>query len=617
VTRSRAATLVILASSLSATSARAGDAELDVATAHADEVSFDVKKREIELRGHVRVDAAPFHLSSEELVVRRGPQGVEVEGKGQMSFCPCAHAPLTIGFDGARVAPPGDVFVDHPTLKVEDTTIFALPWFWLRSPARVGLLPPEIEYRGKESLLLGGGVHVPWDSSGAPREPWPKAEHQPDRLLEVYGAGYVLGGARVRARVLTPQSDMVLTWDDFKGDQGVQVDARGAVSRDDATVAWDVDALHGQRAVTATTELGAAAMPYDRARAETHLREGPLTFGIGAAADSRRGSLALGAYGPRAFVRASGAALALTGSLTADAGALSGSDVRALDGRLGDIAFAHAIADGGAATTLGPLGLSADARADHLLFTDDHQDRDDIIRGRVALPFGRAFGGDGSDAFLHRIEPRLSAAAMSVDAGDTFVAAPVKGEAGVFDAGIATSLGRWAHKDGVDVEGAFGHVLARGGPLDVARWRASASMRYLGAVAEGGHAIANERASALSAGLRIGATDSLHAGVNVAGRSGIDPVAARLLAPRSEETYGGFVASEGWTTGARVSVPIVRPLVVAAYGDYDATSRVLLDVGGSVSLRDSCGCVALRLGVAHRVARDGVDAALTLALSPK
>jgi hypothetical protein len=599
--------------------ARAEDAELEIATAHADEVSFDVRKREIELRGNVKVDAAPFHLRSNELLVRRGPLGVDVIGKGEMSFCPCADAPLRIGFDGARVAPPGDVFVTGPRLEIAGATVMWLPWFWLRSPARPGILPPEIEWRGREGLLLGGGVHLPWNSQVHPREPWPKAENPPDRLLELYGAGYTQGGARVRARFLTPGSDLTLAWDDYRGDSGVIVDARGNVERDEGSVAWDVDALRGARAVQAATDVRQAAMPYDRARVETRLHEGPLLLGIGASASSTRGTFDVGAYGPRAFVRASGAALSvLSYAATLDGGVLAGPEVRAQDGRLGNLGFGRATGRAQAATTLGPLSATATAHAEHAVLSNRADDHDDVVRASLGMPFGRAFTPEGAEPILHRVEPMVSAAAMSVDLGDTMTVAPLHGEALVADVGIKTSLGRYAHRDGLELEGAVGHVAGRKLPTaEVARYRLTASGRSVGILIDGAHLLADERSTAGHAEVRIGSLDGLHGGVSASGLKGVDPVTARLLFDRGQEAFTGFFAREGVTTGARVAVPLVSAFVVAAYGDYDPTAGELVDLGGSATLRDACGCATLRLSASHRVGRDGVDAALSLVLTPR
>ncbi len=599
--------------------AHAEDAELEIATAHADEVSFDVRKREIELRGNVKVDAAPFHLRSNELVVKRGPLGVDVIGKGEMSFCPCGDAPLRIGFSGARVAPPGDVFVTDPTLQLNGTTVMWLPWFWLRSPARPGILPPEIEWRGREGLLLGGGIHLPWNSEARAKEPWPKAEHPPDRVLEVYGAGYVQGGARVRGRLLTSGSDLTLTWDDYRNDHGVMVDARGSLTRDDASLAWDVDALRGARAVQAATDVREAALPYDRARMETRLFTGPLLFGLGAVAESTRGTFDMGAYGPRAFLRASGDSFSTVSyAATLDGGALAGKEVRALDGRLHDLGFARATGDARAATTIGSVAAAVSMRAEHTVLSNDRDDHDDVVRGTVGLPFGRAFEREGSEPILHRIEPRVSAAATTVDLGDTLTFAPLRGEALTADVGLRTALGRYAHRDGVELEGAVGHVAARGQPAaQVARYRLAASGHMVSAIVDAAHLLADERSTAAHAELRVGAPDGLHGAVHVSGLKGVDPVAARLLFDRSEEAFTGFFAREGVTTGGRLGVPIVRALLVSAYGDYDPTANELVDLGGSVTLRDSCGCATLRLAASHRVGRDGVDAALSLVLTPK
>lgn len=604
---------------LTSARARAEDAELEIATAHADEVSFDVRKREIELRGNVKVDAAPFHLRSNELTVRRGPFGVDVIGKGEMSFCPCGDAPLRIGFSGARVAPPGDVFVDDPKLQLNGTTVLWLPWFWLRSPARPGILPPEVEWRGREGLLLGGGVHVPWRSEGFEREPWPKAEHPPDRVLEVYGAGYVQGGARVRGRMLTPSTDLTLTWDDYKGDQGVMVDARGAIARDEASVAWDADALRGARATQATTDVREAALPYDRARMETRIATGPALLGLSAVAESSRGTFDMGAYGPRAFVRASGASYgALSYAATLDGGALAGRDVRAQDGRLADLGFARGTGDASAATTLGPIGAALSLRAEHTVLSDRRDDHDDVVRGTVGLPLGRAFERDDGDHVLHKIEPRISASATTVDLGDTLTFAPLHGEALTAEAGLRTALGRYAHRDGVELEGAVGHIAARGQPTaQVARYRLGASGAMVSAVVDAAHLLADERSTAAHAELRVGPLTGLHGSVHASGLRGVDPVAARLLFDRSEEAFTGFFAREGVTTGARMTVPIVRALSLAAYGDYDPTANELVDLGGSATLRDACGCATLRLSASHRVGRDGVDAALSLVLTPK
>ena len=83
--------------------ARAANAQEDIGQeldVHADEVTVDTRMRELELRGHVRADAPPFHLSADALKLQRTPHGILVEGDGRMQFCPCLGTPISLGFKG-------------------------------------------------------------------------------------------------------------------------------------------------------------------------------------------------------------------------------------------------------------------------------------------------------------------------------------------------------------------------------------------------------------------------------------------------------------------------------------------------------------------------------------
>src|SRR5512135_3796522 len=121
----------------------------------ADDVSFDARERSLELSGDVRVDAAPFHLRSDRIRLTRTRYGVEVDGKGSLAFCPCLGTPLTVDFDHAIVAPPGDLILTAPTLRVYGAPILHLPYFWLRSDEKFGILPPDIAYRGQDGVFVG------------------------------------------------------------------------------------------------------------------------------------------------------------------------------------------------------------------------------------------------------------------------------------------------------------------------------------------------------------------------------------------------------------------------------------------------------------------------------
>src|SRR5262245_41349360 len=96
----------------------------------AETVSFDARERSLELQGNVRVDAPPFHFRSQRVRFSRQRLGIEIEGKGKLAFCPCLGTPLTIEFDKAVVAPPGDLVFHEPTLEFYGVPIFHLSWFW-------------------------------------------------------------------------------------------------------------------------------------------------------------------------------------------------------------------------------------------------------------------------------------------------------------------------------------------------------------------------------------------------------------------------------------------------------------------------------------------------------
>src|SRR4051812_23618638 len=133
----------------------------------AESVSFDAKERSLELAGNVRIDAPPFHLRSPHIKLARTRYGIEAEGKGRLAFCPCLGTPVTIEFDKAIVAPPGELLLKDPKLEIYGVPVMYLPWFWLRSDEKVGVLPPEVAYRGQDGFFVGEGVHIPWKDGGA------------------------------------------------------------------------------------------------------------------------------------------------------------------------------------------------------------------------------------------------------------------------------------------------------------------------------------------------------------------------------------------------------------------------------------------------------------------
>ncbi|MGH7280239.1 MAG: hypothetical protein ACRELY_01845, partial [Polyangiaceae bacterium] len=288
-TRKSSAILAFVASLAAARSARADIPPIDT---HADDVTIDAKEHDLDLKGNVTLDAPPFHLSAGELLLKRTPRGVDVDGKGRLAFCPCLGTPLTLGFTGAIVAPPGDLILRSPTLDIYGVPVFWAPYFWVRSSARIGLLPPDITYRGKDGVFLGDGIHVPWRFGD-----WRNG-------LNLRAGAYTTGGSAFSGELITDASTTSVTWDHKDGD-GVGIDARGAMeSRSGAALTtsttWDVDVLRGGRGVVATTDVDAASRVIDRASGDVAFRDEGWTIASGIRSASFRGGpfSNFGATGP-------------------------------------------------------------------------------------------------------------------------------------------------------------------------------------------------------------------------------------------------------------------------------------------------------------------------------
>jgi hypothetical protein len=583
----------------------------------------------------VSVESPPFHLTSDALRLRRTGRGVEVDGEGRLAFCPCLGTPLAISFDGAIVAPPGDLVLRQPKLIVYDVPIFWLPYFWLRSPARLGLLPPDVAYRGPDGMFLGGGVHAPWrwgdGSSG----------------LDLRAGAYLKGGVAVSGELKTPSSVTSARFDRL-GSTGLGVDARGALedTRRRDGIAWDVDVLRGARGVFSTTELDAAARVHDRASAEAWIRDGGFTLATGLRTTGTRGgdALALGASGPVATVRR-GEAIGGIGDydIAVTGGALRTDRTSTTDEIASPLTLSYARAEAGAtlAGRVGPTALSTTARGAGDVASDGREHGRDgavSLRAEGSLPLVRGFASsDPADPWRHRIDPKIGASALAAR-GDALLGvrpgrglAVTSGTAWTAEAGASTALGRWGRGDGAELHLTTGAVASDVHPEAAIRWRGAATWRALGLGAEGGHVVRLGRrtsgvsgtGSAIATHARIGAADGLHLGATIAGRRGVDPILARLLTDAPLEPSGGFFAAEGWTGGALLAVPFSRAVLTRAGADMDLGERVLLAARGSIELRDSCECVAVRLTGAHRLGRAlpgqagaGVDVWLTIDLAP-
>jgi hypothetical protein len=619
---------------VSAGTARAQDLreELDV---RADEVTVDVRMRELELRGHVHADAPPFHLSADALKLHRTSHGIIVDGDGRLTFCPCLGTPLALGFKSVTVAPPADLFMTSPRLEIFHVPVLWLPWFWLRAPSRVGLLPPEIAWRGADGLFLGEGVHLPWRTADGGQV-----------TFDLRAGGYVYGGVAVDANVLTetttthvrfdrlaPQNGGIVTSLDQA--DGLLVDARGSLGRTlgplQARGAWDFDMLRGIRGVYMTTELDPASRPFDVGSAEASLEASSFIVATGVRATALRGGdvLSVDAAGPYVTV-AHDAALGHVGTYDAT---LDGSVVH--ETGMGSVALAHGEVGALVAGHASWIGLHASLRG----VADAAADPSEtgamgaaLARAEATLPLVRAFG-----ELRHRIEPVVAVSALASDTTGTLadIAArsmaflsqaalgTASGDAGIASAGLRTALARWARGDGIELEAHVGGLLDQTGAMrGMVRWRAVAGGTMVGLSGEGAHVFSSETGASGDAFVlraRVGVPERTNVGPSVtayvAARDGVDPVAARLLTGAPLEPAVGLLALPGYTGGVRASVPWARWISTRGGVDMDLTSVVLTAATGSIELRDTCGCFRLRLNASHRLGRDGVDVWATIDLT--
>jgi len=581
----------------------------------ADEVGLDARSQAIDARGHVHVDEPPFHLESDALVLKRVPVGVQLDGKGRLEFCPCLGTPLAIAFDGATLAPPHDVVLRDPVLEVFGLPVAWAPAFWLRSQGRFGLLPPDLEWRGADGFFAGGGVHMPWQPGDLVRG------------VDVRAGGYVEGGVAVETAVRTITTSTLVRWDRLRGDDGLTVDTRGATAiaggdRID-TVAWAASALRGPRAVKATTDLDAAARPFDRADAQVEWRPSGWTFASGVRTVALRGGdlVDLGSGGPVAVMRRASA----IGEVGAYDATLEGGQVAGAG--LGATSFARA--EGGAllAARLGPLGTSLALRALGDVASNGARagyDGASQARATISLPLIRGYASpDEGDPWVHTTEPRLEAAAVAAHAGDVLVvpagrgATVPAGGAWIAAAGWANAVGRWGSRAAAEADFVVGVVGSASGASPALRARVAGGGEWLGLRADLARLVDTPQGAtggALLTSARVGLRAGLHLAVHVAERDGVDPLVARALVDAPLEPASGFLAAPGWTGGARIAVPIGSRITTRGGADVDLDARELVAAVGSLELHDPCNCVVVRATASHRIGRGGIDAWLAVDL---
>jgi hypothetical protein len=605
----------------------------DHVTFQARRVEADPGLEDVTLEGGVDVRYGRYRLRGERLHLRFERGAVVFDGDAHLAFCSCERPPFTFAAQSGRVEPTGDLFLRLPRLEVAGLPVLALPYLWLRPPDRPGLLPPIVALRGADGLLLGSGVHLPWrGADGAAR------------ALDLTAGVYFEGGAEIGAALATPDTTTKILADEIHGTR-VAADARGSVAMDAGTgLAWSLDAIRGDRALSGTVDLAPAALPFDTGEAEASRRGslGAVSVVVagGATAWASRGDGAILA-GPRASLGLGGA-IGGVGAWSAEAGGVV----------LGNAAAEGALPLGRVAGSAeidarpGPFELRATARARGRVATDP-EGGDTSSEAAAALgldlelPFARAFAVAGGAPLVHWIIPAITLrGAVSALSGPFFV--PIGVEPGappaswIAASGVSTALGRYAGPairldlragaagDASSAQGLLHAQLGVEAPVAAASIEAAAvgeragvEVPCLGAPA--GSPCGSKGFAAL-ARTRVGSSAGPWIRVELAAQTGDGAGRARAI---DEGAWGAlpadalvYLATSGVTGGAEVSIPWASVVRTGARADVDFDARALLAVKGLAEYRHPCGCFGLGLVVAHRVGREGVDAAVTVDVVP-
>jgi hypothetical protein len=474
-------------------------------------------------------------------------------------------------------------------------------------------------------------VHFPWKDGGEYDE------------LDVTAAGYFKGGVELTARLRTPRSTNRVRWDHLHEDL-FAVDAHGSTPQaETGAVAWDLDAVRGPRARAATLNLDEAARAYDRGAAEVMVRpiDGVMLGGgvrgvasRGQWGPSDRATLVLGgvgtrserlAWGPRASL-AGGGALGSVGSWNE---ILSFTTLH--DDAQGPLNLLRS--EGGAevaarsaffVTRLGvrqALTAADSARASGF-------DAVGAARLEVATPFAHDFEGDDAP-LVHVIEPRLRGALVTARTSGAYwsnTGRPIPlitGDVATASGGLRTAWGRLLGHAGASIEADAGAVgLVQSGKIasaePVGRYRAAWTSRYLGVGAEGGALLRGTRGQVVVAKTRVGEQDGWHVQVKAAGREGVEPLFARVLAaPSAEEPSGGWLSNEGWTGAAEIAGRLTSSVSARVSAEEDLTTRTMLQVRGTIGYAHPCRCVSVDGFTSKRLGREGVDVWISIDLAPR
>jgi hypothetical protein len=568
----------------------------------ADRVELTPDAGSLDLSGRVVVTSRRFRLTSEKVTLSRTHRGVHVAGEGELALCSCPEPPVTFGFGAADLAPPTDVLLENATVRVGPVPVFWSPYLWLRSPTRIGMLPPFIAYRGEEGILLGTGLHLPL------------AAHEGTRgALDVTAGVYVLGGARVDAVLRGASGRTAVAFDIIDGEALDVSSAHALTAQGDAVLSERIDWLSGERALVAPAALARVALASNRLRAgASHARAGG--FGMTLVADAPRdaGISDLGSYGP-ALGFDWGGALGTRARYSLGVGA------RSLSTPTGAAFVASNQAVLSTSAELGVLRYEVALREGVELVTDATGHAEDLrseLRQRVGAPLSRRYA-----TVVHAIEPFVEAALSSgarSDDGPTTAFSDLlpPSRALLTFAGLETGLGAPLRRQAGELSLGAGAlsaassellgVVAGRARLDAGSVRGAFDARWL----------PSARASELSLRAQARTAEGVQVGVSLASAVRDASAASGFWGDDFLRPKGALLADSGVTAGARLGIPWASRILTEVGADVDISEKRWLSSSAALGYRHSCRCLSVLASASRRLGRKGFDLGVSVELVP-
>lgn len=567
---------------------------------HAGHVEIEGPLKQLRLSKGVELTVHRYRVTADRLNLERTPQGIVVEGDGRVAFCPCEGPPLTVGFTRATVAPPTDLLLRNNTFRACGVPVFWLPAFWVRSPNKLGLLTPQLAWRGSDGPWLSSGAHVPLSGKAGATS-----------AAELLTGVYLKGGVDLGLQLRTSTSKTWLRWDHLAQSFWVLDSSGYSPKQEKVSLAWNVDTVLGARGKSGAISFERATRTHDRVRAELSVADTNSLYALGLQGDLRRAS-PLGESGDVGT-----SARWAVGTPLGDFGRVDSSTqfVGRMSGFEQPRIVAQHASELGFDARPGPLSVRGTAHERWLLGSGANRVFDAGLLGaelRVGLPLVAQFGKNRSLA--HWLEPFVMANASLRGMGAAYQGRAVS-PISTLQMGLTNKVAPRGEPSAVSVQFRAGAIAEFGRVTHAlaSRWLASANWYALG----GDIGWAGRDSWLSTARARLGKLDRISLRSRLEGRGHTEPMAVRWLLDESWSPWHlGWLSKAGWLLSEDIDLMLGYQVAVSGGVAYDVVREQFVSKRVSASYRHPCGCLAISSVMGWRVGRSGWDAWIAFDLMP-